>query len=73
MMTRILEWARENTHSTVWSCLAAHAAVLHMDGIGRHRSADKHFGVFECVRVSEHPLLAGAPLRFNFLTPDGTA
>jgi len=65
MMTRILEWARENTHSTVWSCLAAHAAVLHMDGIGRHRSADKHFGVFECVRVSEHPLLAGAPLRFN--------
>lgn len=65
MMTRVLEWAHENTHSTVWSCLAAHAAVLHMDGIQRHRNGDKHFGVFECARVSEHPLLDGAPLRFN--------
>jgi len=65
MMTQVIEWARENTHSTVWSCLAAHAAVLHMDGIGRRRNGDKYFGVFECARVSEHPLLAGAPLRFN--------
>jgi len=65
MMTQVIEWARENTHSTVWSCLAAHAAVLHMDGIQRRRSGDKHFGVFECARVSEHPLLDGAPLRFN--------
>jgi homoserine O-succinyltransferase len=65
MMTQVIDWARENTHSTVWSCLAAHAAVLHMDGIQRRRSGDKHFGVFECARVSEHPLLDGAPLRFN--------
>jgi homoserine O-succinyltransferase len=65
MMTQVIEWARENTHSTVWSCLAAHAAVLHMDGIQRRRNGDKHFGVFECARVSEHPLLAGAPPRFN--------
>ncbi len=65
MMTRILEWARENTHSTVWSCLAAHAAVLHMDGIRRRKCAEKEFGVFECARVSEHPLLAGAPPRFS--------
>lgn len=65
MMTQVLDWARENTHSTVWSCLAAHAAVLHMDGIQRRRNGDKHFGVFECARVSEHPLLAGAPPRFH--------
>jgi homoserine O-succinyltransferase len=65
MMTQVIEWARENTHSTVWSCLAAHAAVLHMDGIRRRRNGDKHFGIFECARVSEHPLLAGAPPRFN--------
>jgi homoserine O-succinyltransferase len=64
-MTQVIEWARENTHSTVWSCLAAHAAVLHMDGIGRRRIGDKHFGVFECARVSEHPLLAGTAPRFN--------
>jgi homoserine O-succinyltransferase len=65
MMTQVLEWARENTHSTVWSCLAAHAAVLHMDGIRRRRCSDKHFGVFECARVSEHPLLDGTAPRFN--------
>jgi homoserine O-succinyltransferase len=65
MMTRVLDWAHENTHSTVWSCLAAHAAVLHMDGIRRRRCGEKDFGVFECARVSEHPLLAGAPPRFN--------
>jgi homoserine O-succinyltransferase len=65
MMTQIIEWARENTHSTVWSCLAAHAAVLQMDGIQRRRSEEKQFGIFACERASEHPLLAGAPLRFN--------
>ena len=64
-MTQVIEWARENTHSTVWSCLAAHAAVLHMDGIQRRRNGDKHFGVFECARVSEHALLDGAAPRFN--------
>ncbi len=57
---QLLEWAREHTYATVWSCLAAHAAVLHMDGIGRIRSKDKHFGIFECDRVSDHPLTAGA-------------
>ncbi len=65
VMTRVIDWARENTHSTVWSCLAAHAAVLHMDGIQRCRNGVKYFGVFECARVSEDPLLAGVPLRFN--------
>ena len=64
-MTHVVEWARENTHSTVWSCLAAHAAVLHMDDIRRRRCGDKEFGVFECARVSEHPLLDGTALRFN--------
>jgi homoserine O-succinyltransferase len=57
--TKVLEWARENTYSTVWSCLAAHGAVLHMDGIGRRKSDDKNFGVYECVRVSDHRLTEG--------------
>ena len=72
-LTQVLEWARENTYSTVWSCLAAHAAVLHLDGIGRRKSDEKHFGVFECACVSGHPLTAGAPPRFRFPTPAGTA
>jgi homoserine O-succinyltransferase/O-acetyltransferase len=61
---RVLEWARENTCSTVWSCLAAHAAVLHMDGIERRRSEQKHCGVFQCDQVSEHPLTASLPAQF---------
>ena len=27
-LTQLVDWARENTASTVWSCLAAHAALL---------------------------------------------
>jgi homoserine O-succinyltransferase len=56
--TRLLEWAQENTHSSVWSCLAAHAAALHLDGIERVRRDDKLFGVIACDRVSDHPLTA---------------
>lgn len=63
--TQMLEWARSNTYSVVWSCLAAHAAILHMDGIGRRKSADKTFGVFECAQVSDHPLMKGVPERFH--------
>jgi homoserine O-succinyltransferase len=57
--TTTLEWARENTLSSVWSCLAAHAAALHMDGIQRVRSPHKYFGIFDCSPSSDHPLTAG--------------
>jgi homoserine O-succinyltransferase len=63
--SKVLEWARGNTYSTVWSCLAAHAAVLHMDGIGRRRSEDKYSGVFDCERMSDHPLMAGVPHQYR--------
>jgi homoserine O-succinyltransferase/O-acetyltransferase len=63
--TQVADWARDNTHSTVWSCLAAHAAILHMDGIRRRRNEEKNFGVFECVRVIEHPLMEGVPAHFH--------
>jgi len=59
--TRTVEWAREHTHSVIWSCLAAHAAVLHMEGIARRKRAEKHFGLFECTHVADHALLAGLP------------
>ena len=38
-LTNVLDWAERNTLSTVLSCLAAHAGVLHSDGIERHRLA----------------------------------
>ena len=63
--TRVLEWAQDGTYSTVWSCLAAHAAILHMDGIDRIKSGDKHFGIFECERLSDHLLTAGTPSRIR--------
>jgi homoserine O-succinyltransferase len=63
--TKTLEWAQENAHSTVWSCLAAHAAVLHMDGIERAKRDDKLFGVFECARRTSHLLTAGAASHFK--------
>jgi homoserine O-succinyltransferase len=59
--TKVLEWAEDNTYSTVWSCLAAHAAVLHMDGICRIKSENKHCGIFECERVSDHVLTIDTP------------
>jgi len=63
--TQVLEWARQNTYSTVWSCLAAHAAVLYMDDIVRSKSDEKNFGVFECTQVSDHPLTRGLSTRRN--------
>ncbi len=60
-LTKVLEWAEDHTYSTILSCLAAHAGILHLDGIARRPLGDKCFGVFECVRVSDHPLTAAAP------------
>jgi len=62
---RTHDWARDNTHSSVWSCLAAHAAVLYKDGVQREKSQTKHCGVFDCVRVSDHPMLAHTPATFR--------
>ena len=62
--TKVLDWARENTYSTIWSCLAAHAATQYLDGISRIRNGNKRCGVFECARLSDHPLIADTPSSF---------
>jgi homoserine O-succinyltransferase len=64
-LVRLIDWARANTISTIWSCLAAHAAVLHLDGIVREKLPRKLAGVYEFEPVSKHPLLGGigAPVR----------
>jgi homoserine O-succinyltransferase len=59
--TRLLAWARENAHATIWSCLAAHAAILHMDGIERVKREAKLFGIFDCAQASQHALTAHTP------------
>ena len=72
----LLTFARQHTVSSVWSCLAAHGAVLSMDGIERQRLAEKRCGVYEHCILSEHALLAGVatpmPMphsRWNDLSP----
>jgi homoserine O-succinyltransferase len=58
-MTQIVDWAQDNTISTIFSCLAAHAAVLHLDGVARHPLSRKLFGVFTEQVADQHPLTAG--------------
>ena len=59
ILTEVLEWAERSTSSAVLSCLAAHASVLHSDGIPRHRLADKQFGVFQYQTSPGHQLIDG--------------
>ncbi len=65
-LTEVFDWAQENTSSTVLSCLAAHASVLHGDGIPRHRLPDKQFGVFDSARKCEHTLTGRIADRIRF-------
>lgn len=65
-LTNLFDWAERSTTSTVLSCLAAHAGVLHSDGIQRHPLSDKQFGVFDYKRASSHHLLCGVGDRVRF-------
>jgi len=60
-LTEIVAWAAQRTSSVIWSCLAAHAAVLYLDGVERRRHQDKFFGVFSSVKAAEHAILANIP------------
>lgn len=62
---QVLEWAQCDVPSSIWSCLAAHAAVLHLDGIKRRPLRSKRSGVFACVTVPEHPLTARLARKFD--------
>jgi homoserine O-succinyltransferase len=59
-LAQVVDWAREHTASAIWSCLAAHAAVLHVDGVERRPLAGKLFGMFDCTPGASHPMTADA-------------
>ncbi len=59
-LSQVVDWARDYTASTIWSCLAAHAAVLHVDGVERRPLADKLFGIFDCEPAASHPMTSDA-------------
>ena len=76
-LTELIDWAKVNTRSTIWSCLAAHAAVLHLDRVERQRLPTKCHGIFACDAVTHDPLTRDAPTplkishsRLNEVTED---
>jgi homoserine O-succinyltransferase len=62
---QISDWASENTVSSVYSCLAVHGAVLHMDGVERHKLPAKCIGVFAQTKRRNHPLMHNVPATFR--------
>ena len=62
-MMQVVGWAMGNTVASLWSCLAAHAAVLHLDGIERHRLPRKTSGVLDCTVAD--PAGLGLPARLS--------
>ena len=63
-LTRLADWSATAGPPSLWSCLAAHAAVLHLDGIVRRPLAQKCSGVFTCAatyeaKAAHDPVLEG--------------
>jgi homoserine O-succinyltransferase/O-acetyltransferase len=56
-LVELIDWAKLNTVSTILSCLAAHAGVLHLDGVERRPSPEKCTGVFGFTAERTHPLV----------------
>ena len=58
---RLIEFADSHTVSSIWSCLAAHAAVLHLDRVRRQRLERKCCGVFAHESCAQDGLVSGLP------------
>src|SRR5271165_6909892 len=56
-LVELIEWAKLHTASTILSCLAAHAGVLHLDGVERRLLPEKCTGVFGFAAERTHPLV----------------
>ena len=56
-LAELIEWAKLHTTSTILSCLAAHAGVLHLDGVERRPLPEKCTGVFGFTAERTHPLV----------------
>ena len=61
----VLDWAAENTISSLLSCLAAHAEVLRSDGVARRPLARKRTGVYLLDVVADHELVHGLEPRYR--------
>ncbi len=58
-LARLFDWLDRSGPPVLFSCLAAHAAVQHFDGIRRRRLPEKCFGMFSHVRAAGSELTKG--------------
>jgi homoserine O-succinyltransferase/O-acetyltransferase len=58
-LTQVIDWVGAAGLPTIWSCLAAHAAVLRLSGVRRRPLPAKLSGVFASEPVSDDALVAG--------------
>ena len=56
---KLAAWSEHGVVSAIFSCLAAHAAVLARDGVSRQRLPGKLTGVFSSEVTGRHPLVNG--------------
>jgi homoserine O-succinyltransferase len=65
-LCRLADWVRDGDVSSIWSCLAAHAAALRLDGVERRALGAKLSGVFECqIDSAAHEIVGGTPDRWR--------
>ena len=55
-LSQLVDWAQANTISTLFSGLAAPAAVLHLDGVSHRPLPAPLLGVYASVRAEDDPL-----------------
>ena len=61
ILAQLVDWAEDHGVSVIWSCLAAHAAALHLDGIPRRPLRQKLSGIFDCSRAGDHAIMFRGP------------
>jgi homoserine O-succinyltransferase len=64
-LTALFDWIDRDGPPVLFSCLAAHAAVLHFDGIDRRRLEHKRFGLFDHATTSHDELTDHLPASFK--------
>jgi homoserine O-succinyltransferase len=64
-LTTLFDWIDRDGPPAAFSCLAAHAAVLHYDGIERRPLARKCFGLFEHSTCAHDALTDALPPSFK--------
>jgi homoserine O-succinyltransferase/O-acetyltransferase len=65
-LTELVDFAVDAGVPSVWSCLAAHAAVLYLDGIERQRLPRKLSAVVDCTQSGgDDPAMAGLPAHWR--------